>query len=131
MYARVTNSARVAIMKASREAELLGQHTGALHILVGVLETAPAVLDADPVNVNRLRATADELLGTTPSAGAVRAIENAMTLADKCNGAECDIQHLLLGILAEPDESVTALFDRANVSLDAVRNRIVESLRPD
>ncbi len=48
--------------------------------------------------------------------------------AAKYKSVAVDIPHILLGILTASDESVTRLFDRTDVNLDAIRNHLREHL---
>ena len=127
MYERFTDTARQAMVCANGEAERSERdYVGSLHIIVGVLDSAASVreiLGRAAVDVEALRTSASEL-SKAPSAGTQQAIEEAIHQAGKYNSGAVDAQHLLLGVLTAPDESVATLFEAIDTNIDDVRRAL-------
>jgi ATP-dependent Clp protease ATP-binding subunit ClpA len=129
MYERFTDTVRQSMIKANREAERDGnEYIGSLHILIGLIDTSPTILDTGGIDTRILREFAAEIASTTPCAGANQAIENTLSLAVEYKSVIIDVPHVMLGILITPDESVTALFERMELDLDVVRGHVMQRL---
>ena len=135
MYERFTDNARQCMLAANREAQRLKQdHIGGLHIVIGVINSAPDVcelLEKSATDINELRAAAVEIVMKTHSGGAKRSIEKAMDQARISNSKVIDVVHILLGTLIDPDESVVALFDQVDTNIDVVTKLLSDHLRSD
>lgn len=144
MYDHFGDSARAVVVSAEREARSLQHGTiRAAHLLLGVLMsedlavrvvTLSAGLPFGPVreHLRLLVAPGAEAVAAHPRVDATfeRVIEHASSVAERFGDGAVEPKHLLLGIIAERDEIVDALFVARGEDLALrMRNGLIVLLR--
>jgi quinol monooxygenase YgiN len=143
MFERYTERARRALFFARYEASHLG---GAVitseHLLLGLLREGKGVtsrvvsasgLDYDAVRRDVEAAAAGQAKLATSAempfaADTKAALEGAALEADRLRHAHIGTEHLLLGLLRQPDSSAGIILSRAGIRLAMVRESIVTML---
>jgi ATP-dependent Clp protease ATP-binding subunit ClpC len=143
MFERFTDRARRAITLANQEAQRLGHdHIGTEHLLLGMVKEgsglAAVVLREFKVDLVMVRKEVEQL-GHGPSKGAPPmklqqtercqrvlnyAIEEASSLGHNYVGTE----HLLLGLLREPEGTAARALAKMNLKLEEVRMAVLNLL---
>lgn len=142
MLDRFTDRARRVLQLASQEAMRLGHdHIGTEHLLLGIVKEgsglAAIVMQQFNVNLTSVRQQVEKLThGPNPGApGRLRltdrysrviqhSIEEANFLSHNYVGTE----HLLLGLLREPEGTASRVLAGLNLKLDDVRNAVLNLL---
>jgi ATP-dependent Clp protease ATP-binding subunit ClpC len=143
MFERFTDRARRAITLASQEAlRLRHDHVGTEHLLLGIVKEgsglASVVLEQFTVGLSAVRQKVEELchgpssgpmppkLRQTERYGRVLgyAIDEANALSNNYVGTE----HLLLGLLREPEGTAAKVLAAMNLRLEDVRNAVLQLL---
>jgi ATP-dependent Clp protease ATP-binding subunit ClpC len=143
MFERFTDKARRVIVMAQEQARLLDHdYIGTEHLLLGLLAVDDAVaakaLKALDVSLAATAAEVEELIGRgdkaagghipfTPRAKSV--LEHSLRSALELNHNYIGTEHILLGLLAEPDGVAgTVLFKKEGITVEAVRAKVTELL---
>ncbi len=142
MFDRFTDRARRAMQLASQEAMRLGHdHVGTEHLLLGIVKEgsglAAIVLQELNVSLAAVRQKVEELVHGPSPAGPGKpkaterhsrvimyAIEEANNLSHNYVGTE----HLLLGLLREPEGTAARVLSALNIKADDVRNAVMNVL---
>ena len=142
MYDKFTDRARKVMQLANEEAQRYNhQYIGTEHILLGLVKECTGVaanvlrnLNVDP---NRIRREVERLIQTGPNVGfdkmpqtprAKKVIEFAIDEARRLNHNYVGTEHVLLGLLREEEGAAAQVLTNLGLTLDAVRNQIVELL---
>jgi ATP-dependent Clp protease ATP-binding subunit ClpC len=144
MFERYTESARRALFFARYEATRLGSRTiETEHVLLGLTRRREGLLDRilaahDTISTDALRdavqarAVFQEAIPTSVevpfSAQTKRALVAAMGEADRLLHSDIGVEHLLLGLLHEPESMAGDLLIARGVQLGATRDQIVRLL---
>ncbi len=143
MHGRFTHSGRRAMVLASEEARNLGhKYIGTEHVLLGLLweqhGVTARVLEALGVAPDRVRERVMHVVGScvadvrdywpplTPKVRRVLkvALEEALRFGHDCAGAE----HILLGLVGEPDGVAARVLYKLGAGPDEVRREVVRML---
>jgi ATP-dependent Clp protease ATP-binding subunit ClpC len=145
MFDRFTDRARRTLTLASQEAmRLRHDHIGTEHLLLGLVKEgsglAAIVLHQFNISLPMVREKVEEVThgpSASPSPGKLRqterytrvlgyAIDEAHSLANNYVGTE----HLLLGLLREPEGTAAKVLAGMNLKLDDVRKAVLGVLGP-
>jgi ATP-dependent Clp protease ATP-binding subunit ClpC len=143
MFERFTDRARRAIVLASQEAmRLRHDHIGTEHLLLGIVKEgsglAAIVLEQFNVSLTTVRQQVEQLAhGPSPGPPPARlrqterytralsaAVEEARALSHNYIGTE----HVLLGLLREPDGTAARVLASLNLKLEDVRAAVLKLL---
>jgi ATP-dependent Clp protease ATP-binding subunit ClpC len=145
MFDRFTDRARRTLTLASQEAmRLRHDHIGTEHLLLGLVKEgsglAAVVLQQFHISLSSVREKVEDLThgpGPNPTPGKLRqterytrvlgyAIDEANSLSNNYVGTE----HLLLGLLREPEGTASKVLSGMNLKLDDVRGAVLGVLGP-
>ena len=104
-----------------------------MHLIVGVLTCSSqlrSLLDQASLDAQALKERALELIPDSRPGGTKRAIEEALRLAGRIKSESVQEIHILLGTLADPVESVHALFESSGLEIAEVRNLLLRHYQP-
>lgn len=143
MFQRFTDRARRALTLASQEAQRLGHdHIGTEHLLLGIVKegsgSASVVLQQFNVSLPMVREKVESIAhgpSSGPASSKLRqterysrvlsyAIDEANALSHNYVGTE----HLLLGLLREPEGTAARVLAALNLRVDDVRNAVLNLL---
>jgi ATP-dependent Clp protease ATP-binding subunit ClpC len=142
-FERFTERARKVLSLAQEEAEAFNhRYIGTEHILLGLLRegegTAAQVLAEFGVDTAKVRRAIEFIVGrserTAPrerelTAQAKKALEYAVDEARRLSHSYIGTEHLLLGLLRSRDNVASSVLDNVGVSLDKVRERLIQVLQ--
>ena len=146
MFDKFTDRARKVINIARKEAERLHHdHIGTEHVLLGLLiegyGVAANVLENMDMNVEELRREVEKLVKPTPDPlkfsqitftnRAKKALEFAIEEARDLEHQYIGTEHLLLGLLHEPQGRAAQILETLGVKLEDVRNDVISFLSVD
>jgi ATP-dependent Clp protease ATP-binding subunit ClpA len=142
MFERFTASARRVVVLSQCEARTLKQtRVGPLHLLLGLLTAEDgtagrllASLGVEPEDVRResvarLGRGADEPGGHIPfSPGAKKAFDHSLRESLGLDHSYIGTEHMLLGLIADPESDIGEVLDALGVRTDAVRDAVMVRL---
>ncbi|MDX6396313.1 MAG: ATP-dependent Clp protease ATP-binding subunit ClpC [Streptosporangiaceae bacterium] len=140
MFERFTDRARRVVVLAQEEARMLSHnYIGTEHLLLGLLHegegTAAQALGALGIELDTTRQRLAEItpMGTQPPSGHIRftprakkVLEHALREAQGLGHDYMGTEHILLGLLREPDGLAAQILVRLDVDLEQVRGRVLE-----
>lgn len=133
VYQRFTDRARLAMIKANQEASRFQlEYIGAEHVLLGIIDqddsTAMRVLAGFQVDVAGVRVDLQDLIGTglPPRPRMKAVIEAAMEESHLMEHRYVGTEHLLLGLLREPENLAGSVLRRAGLDLGRARQAVAE-----
>jgi ATP-dependent Clp protease ATP-binding subunit ClpC len=143
LFERFTERARRVVVLAQEEARSLRHdYIGTEHLLLGVLREGSGVaaqaLVAMTLDEARVRALVIETvgLGSSDSESAVpftprakKALEMALRESLQLGHAHIGTEHLLLGLIRDPEGLVTSLLTKLEINIAALRERVVAEVR--
>ncbi len=142
-FERFTERARRVLSLAQEEAEAFNhRYIGTEHILLGLLRegegTAARVLAEFSVDTERVRRAIEYIVGRAERAAprereltaqAKKALEYAVDEARRLSHSYIGTEHLLLGLLRSRDNVASSVLDNVGVSLDKMRERLIQVLQ--
>jgi ATP-dependent Clp protease ATP-binding subunit ClpC len=143
MFERFTDRARKALALANQEAQRLHHdHLGTEHILLGLIKegygVAGGVLEIFRVDLTKARQEVEKLappdatganIGKLPqTTHAKHVIELSIREARALNHHYVGTEHLLLGLLCEPDGRGAQVLKNLGLAVDAVRQEVLSLL---
>ena len=143
MYERFTDRARKVMQLADQEARRLNpEYIGTEHILLGLAKegsgVAANVLKYLDVDLHKIQVEVEKLVGSRPdmvtmgilpmTPRAKTAINDAMEEARHLNHNYVGTEHLLLGLLREPEGVAAQVLINLGLSLEDVRKEILNLL---
>jgi four helix bundle protein len=143
MFAPFTDRARKALALANQEAQRLNHKCiGTEHILLGLVKegsgVGATVLKNLGINIKKLRVEVEKLVqrgpdmvmpGSLPqTARAQKALEYAVEEARALNDNYVGTQHLLLGLLRDPEATAARALTNLGLKLEVVRAIVLELL---
>ena len=143
MYERLTDRARRVMQMANQEAQRLRHdYVGTEHILLGLVKegsgVAANVLKQLDVDLRQLRLDIEEAVAPGPDVVATvevfptpraqRAVECAIEEAETLEHNYVGTEHLLLGLLHEPEGVAAGVLMNLGLTLDGVRRQILTIL---
>lgn len=142
MFDRFTDRARKVLQLASQEAMRLGHdHVGTEHLLLGIVKEssglAAIVMEQFRVNLSQVRQQVEKLThGPSPATTSklrqtdryTRVIQHATDEANALSHNYVGTEHLLLGLLQEPEGTATRVLNGLNLKLEDVRNAVLNLL---
>jgi ATP-dependent Clp protease ATP-binding subunit ClpC len=140
VFERFTDRARRAVVLAQEEASLLNHnYIGTEHLLLGLIHEgegpAAEALRAFRIELGPVRQRLAEIApkGTQVRPGhfpftprAKKVLDHALREAQRLGHGYMGTEHLLLGILREPDGLAAQILVRLDVDLEQVRGRVLE-----
>ncbi len=144
MYERFTDRSRKVMVLATQKAkELKHEYVGTEHILLGLLveenNVASNILKKMNVSLHEVGAAVERIVQRGPDMSlpdklpltprSKKVIEHAITNARELNHNYVGTEHLLLGLLSEPDGIACQVLTEIGVSLDKVKAEIVALLK--
>ncbi|MBT5019355.1 MAG: hypothetical protein HON04_11495 [Planctomicrobium sp.] len=131
-YPRFTDDARAAMVIANRTAMQLGSECiGVGHMLVGVVEADPGIRAYLPEQYSSYSTLISFLRNTDhpEKTGYVRVItETAMKYVQSTGGDEISVKHLLLAIVTDSDEILSAILDQAGTDAPTLKEAVLADL---
>ncbi|HJT34184.1 MAG TPA: Clp protease N-terminal domain-containing protein [Pirellulales bacterium] len=147
MYEPFTDRARKVMLLTNQEAQQLGHgYIGTEHVLLGLIAegagVAALVLKNCGVTLERAREELDKLIqrGSLDPSASIKlpqtpltrsVIEKSMKVARQMNHRYIGTEHLLLGLLAEPDGLACWVLLRCGLSIKRVRDEVADVLGVD
>lgn len=147
MYEPFTDRARKVMQLTNQEAQQLGHnYIGTEHVLLGLIAegagVAAFVLKKFGVTLERAREELEKLTprGSLDPSASIKlpqtpltrsAIEKSMKVARQMNHHYIGTEHLLLGLLAQPDGLACWVLFRCGLSLKSVRDDVADVLGVD
>lgn len=143
MFDKFTNRAKQVIKLAKREAQRLNHnYLGTEHILLGLLKlgqgVAVNVLRNLNIDFDTVRSEVEKLVGYGPeiqvygdpalTGKAKKVFEHANEEAANLNHNYVGTEHLLLGLLKQPDGVAAQVLENLNVDLKQVRKEVLKEL---
>jgi len=143
---RFTRRARQALERAQARAKRLHhEYIGPAHLLAGLAEVQNSVsseiLGSLDVTAERVRTLLEDMPEPTPASGAQasgkdewlepalkRTLEAAVNEARSLGHHYIDTAHLLLGLMQQEDETVSAILQKLGTSPQAVRDATMEKI---
>ena len=146
LYERFTDRARRVMHLGGLEAQRCGhEYLGTEHILLGLVKEGSGVaahaLKNFAVELGKIRAAVDTVIKSSkPDGGPIivgrrphtprakEAIENAIIETSQLSHKYVGTEHLLLGLLRQPDNLATVILREMGVDPDALRAEVLELL---
>jgi ATP-dependent Clp protease ATP-binding subunit ClpC len=142
MFERLTNAARRVVVLSQEEARSLGhQRIGTEHLLLGLLREerglAAEALTSSGLSLEDGRASVLRILGRGEpfearhipfTQQAKEVLEQSLREAIKLEHAYIGTEHVLLGLLHEPDSMAAKVLAAAGIERPAVRRRVADLL---
>ena len=143
MFERFTDRARRVMTLANQEALRLGHnHIGTEHLLLGMVKegsgSAALVLGAFDIDLGTVRHKCEQMghgpsktpppAKLAPTERYARVINYAIDEATSLSNNYVGSEHLLLGLLREPEGTAARVLENLNLKLEDVRNATLELL---
>jgi ATP-dependent Clp protease ATP-binding subunit ClpC len=143
MFERFTDRARRVMTLANQEAQRLGHdHVGTEHLLLGLVKessgTAADILNQFRVDVGKVRQQVEQMghgpsdkppsTTRTPTDRYKRVLNYAIVEAGSLSNNYVGTEHLLLGLLREPEGTAARVLAGLNLKLDEVRASVLNLL---
>jgi len=143
MFERFTDRSRRVVVLAQEESRMLGHnHIGTEHLLLGLIHEQPGVagqvLASAGITVEAARVQVREIVGPGSKAPtghipftqrAKKVLELSLREALEQRKSYIGTEHILLGLIRDPDGVGAQILERLGASLPALRQQVIEAAK--